>query len=194
MKKIQVLLIILFLFICASCAPKDNNKSIYPIIYSNEDINLYKVNDSLFIKEYREELDNTGESINNINEAERFFSNEGEIVFKETVRNRTRLLAVMQLASEKYKEAFEANIDLEKDMVTLIAKRDEAQKRLDANRGNIYEVGAQEEVDSINRTIAAREKNVKLIEEEGDAYIKLASAMELPKKPNINNSTVGNKN
>ncbi len=144
-----------------------------------------------FIQDYREELDKTGLAINDINTAEQFFSNEGEAAFRQTVQNRARVLAGMQLASEKYQEALKEEQALNEQPVSIrggvsiIEARAAAEIERNTEFRNIEE-GVNTElalkrIGYLDAEIARYDKiigRVKTINEQGDAYINLVSGIE----------------
>src|SRR5690554_46267 len=56
------------------------------------------------VKDSKEEFDKLGLSVNDVNEAERLFSEEGTDAFKEAVLERAKSLALMEMAAENYKK------------------------------------------------------------------------------------------
>lgn len=81
-----------------------------------------------FLKDYREELDETGISIKNVNEADNLFI-RNSTAFVAALKLRAQMTAAEGLASEEYGKALKEEVANQNEMNKLLTRRDELQSK-----------------------------------------------------------------
>lgn len=140
-----------------------------------------------FLKEQKEEFDNLKKSVDDLNEAERFFSDEGAEAFKRGIIERAKSVAIMELATEKFKEIIEKDLSIDDGSAAQITfgqkllayvgssgnllfaeqmKLSFAKKNLEKAKEEV-EVGMDEYIDTILKSLAHKKDADKIFEELG---------------------------
>lgn len=87
-----------------------------------QDLNGDVQKQSKYINDNKKEFDGLGVAVENVNDAERLFSNEGTDAFTKAVIARAKAVAVMELAAEKYKVVVQKMLEAESMPDTLVKR------------------------------------------------------------------------
>ncbi len=130
-----------------------------------------------FIEQYKSEIEKTGVSISNINEADNLFVTNAD-AFVESIRQRAMAMAGMELASEQFSKALKQQVKDEKDLAEAEAELERLRALPEDYTVSVGSIGSASAggqgtviTQSRDELIAAEEKLIKSIKDRSQTYL-----------------------
>lgn len=130
-----------------------------------------------FIEQYKDEIEKTGISISNVNEADNLFVTNAD-AFVKSIRQRAMAMAGMELAAKSYAEALEQQVKNEKDLAEAEAELERLRALPEDYTVSVGSIGSASAggqgtviTQSRDELIAAEENLIERIKERSQAYV-----------------------